>query len=391
MHESQLPAWTRNPWILGGLVFLLAVAISAQSILGGVKHFDASGIEYTRYNNYVIFRQSFAHLVAGRDLYVLYPSEHWDLFKYSPAFALLMAPIAVVPDFAGLVLWNFCNAAVLCFALWSLPSLTESRRLFALVFVSVEMVTSLQSAQSNALIAGLIILAFVQLEKKQVLLATLCIALTVAIKLFGIVAFAMLLLYPGRLRAGLYAIAWLALLAALPLVVVDLAQLEFLYHSWFDMLRLDESVSRGLSVAGWLFTWFGREWKAFSLVAGVALFCAPLARVRMYREQRFRALVLASTLLWVVIFNYKAESPTYVIAVAGVAIWFVYRERNAVSVGLLVLTFIFTVLSTTDVFPRSIKTDYLIPYVLKAVPCILVWLKVVADQLTMPLRDEVSA
>ena len=61
------------------------------------------------------------------------------------------------------------------------------------------------------------------------------------------------------------------------------------------------------------------------------------------------------------------------------------------NVGLFVLTFIFTVLSTTDVFPRSIKTDYLIPYVLKAVPCILVWLKVVADQLTMSLCADVSA
>ena len=85
MHDLQLPSWTRNPRILGGLVFLVAVAISAQSMLGGVKYFDASGIEYTRFDNYVIFWQSFAHLVAGRDLCVLYPSEHWDLFKYSPA------------------------------------------------------------------------------------------------------------------------------------------------------------------------------------------------------------------------------------------------------------------------------------------------------------------
>jgi Glycosyltransferase family 87 len=391
MSKWQLPSWARSTWFLSGLVLLLTVAISAQSIVAGVKYFDGSRIEYTHYNNYVIFRQSFAHLVAGRDLYVLYPTEYRDLFKYSPAFALFMAPLAVVPDFLGLVLWNLCNAGVLCVALWSLPSLTASRRLFALAFVAVEMVTSLQSAQSNALIAGLLILAFVQLERKQVFLATLCISLTVAIKLFGIVAFALLLLYPGRGRAAFYAIAWLALLALLPLVVVDPAQLEFLFRSWFDMLRHDEGISRGLSVAGWLFTWFGREWKVFSLVAGVALFCAPLARLSMYRDQRFRALVLASTLIWVVIFNHKAESPTYVIAVAGVAIWCVYSQRTAVNVALLVLTFVFTVLATTDVFPRAIKTEYLIPYVLKAVPCILVWLKVVADQLTMPLRADVAA
>ena len=391
MSETRLPSWVRNPRVLSGIVLLLVVAISAQSAFGGLKKFDTSAIEYTRYNNYVIFRQSCAHLVAGRDLYQLYPNEHWDLFKYSPAFALFMAPLTILPDFPGLVLWNLCNASVLCLALWSLPSLSVSQRVCAIAFVMVELVTSMQSAQSNALIAGLIIFTFVHLERKRIAIATLCIALTVAIKLFGVVAFALLLLYPGRLRAAFSAAAWLVLLAVLPLVVVDLTQLGVLYRSWFDMLRHDESVSYGLSVAGWLFAWFGREWKLLSLVAGVALFCAPLTRLSMYRDQRFRALVLASTLIWVVIFNHKAESPTFVIAVAGVAIWFAYTQPSRANIALLTGAFVLTELATTDVFPRSVRTGYIVPLVLKAVPCILVWLKVVADQLTMrPQTDAVE-
>lgn len=360
------------------------MAISVQSVLGGVKQFDASGAAYTHYNNYIIFRQSYTHLVANQDLYRLYPVEYWDLFKYSPAFALLVAPLAWLPDLPGLFLWNACNALVLLAGFSALPGLTPRARMYAFAFVLIELVTSLQSAQSNALIAGLIMLALVQLESRRVALATLFITLTVVIKLFGVVAFALLLLYPERWKGAAWALAWIAIFTALPLLVVDVSQLTLLYHSWYELLQHDHSESVGLSVSGWLVTWFGVEQKLLTVAAGAALFCLPLLRRSLYRDLRFRALYLASCLLWIVIFNHKAESPTFVIAVTGVAIWFAFSEPSPLNVALLLLTFVFTNLSSTDVFPRSIKVQWVTPYVLKAVPCILVWMKIVIDQFTLP-------
>jgi hypothetical protein len=35
--------------------------------------------------------------------------------------------------------------------------------------------------------------------------------------------------------------------------------------------------------------------------------------------------------------------------------------------------FIFTILSPTDIFPKSLRTDFFIPYYVKAMPCILVY------------------
>jgi len=56
-------------------------------------------------NNFLIFRSAFDHLLAGRDLYAAYPAEHADLFKYSPTFALLFAPFALLPF--GIALYMF--------------------------------------------------------------------------------------------------------------------------------------------------------------------------------------------------------------------------------------------------------------------------------------------
>ena len=383
-------AWAQNPWIVGAILALVVVAISVQSAIGGVKHFDQSGFAYTHYNNYVIFRQSYTHLVAGQDLYRLYPAEYWDLFKYSPAFALLVAPLAWMPVLPGLILWNACNALMLLAGFSALPGLAPRARMYAFAFVLIELITSLQSAQSNALIAGLIILALVQLESRRVALATLFITLTVVIKLFGVVAFALLLLYPGRWKGAAWALAWIAIFAALPLLVVDVSQLTMLYRSWYELLQNDHSASLGLSVSGWLVTWFGVEQKLLTVAAGAVLFCLPLLRRSLYRDLRFRALYLASCLLWIVIFNHKAESPTFVIAIAGVAIWFAFSEPSPLNVALLLLTFVFTNLSSTDVFPRSIKVQWVTPYVLKAVPCILVWMKIVLDQVTMSRRADAA-
>ena len=64
-----------------------------------------------------------------------------------------------------------------------------------------------------------------------------------------------------------------------------------------------------------------------------------------------RILVMASVLIFVTIFNYAAESPSYVIAVAGVALWFFSQPRTTVNLALLAATFLFTMLASTDLIP----------------------------------------
>lgn len=362
---------------------LLVLVASIQSYFGNPTSFN--NLEYTSYNNYIIFKQSFFHLIEGKDLYALYPSEHWDLYKYSPTFALLMAPLAILPDLIGLSFWNLLNAMILFFGIkkLKLPSALSDFKNFeglsyVLLYVSIELMTSLQNEQSNAIIAGLIILAFVLLEKEKIWLGTLCIALTFYIKIFGIVAFSLFLVYPQKGKFILSSVVWMIILGLLPMFVVGIEQFQFLYHSWWQMLGADHAASHGLSVMGWLKTWFGVDVsKNVIVLLGVVVFCLPLMKIKKYQDYDFRWRLLVSILIWIVIFNHKAESPTFIIAMSGVGIWYFFGEKSQLNLTLVILTLVFTSLSPTDLFPQFLREDIINPYVLKVVPCILIWGKVI--------------
>lgn len=371
----------RKPIYTASLLALVSFLLSIQSVLLGPKTFDG-GLEYTHYNNFKIFTQSYVHLNSNQDLYLLYPQEHWDYFKYSPTFALAMAPLAYLPDLLGLILWNLLNVWVLFWAIWHLPWHNASKSMLTLGFILLEIITSIQNAQSNALIAGLLLWSFIHLERKNLALASLFIVLSAFIKLFGMVALLLFILYPQKIRAGFYTFMWSLLLFILPLFLISWDQLIFLYQSWGQLLSSDHSASVGLSVSGWLFTWFGITWnKNILVMLGFLLLTLPLLKIKSYADLSFRTLLLASILIWVIIFNHKAESATFIIAACGVAVWYFSQNKSKINLFLLLLTFVLTILSPTDLFPKTIRETWVNPYTLKAFPCILVWLKITWDAL----------
>jgi hypothetical protein len=343
------------------------------------------GDPYTHYNNYIIFRQAFFHLAGHRDLYTQYLAEHWDYFRYSPSFAIAFGAFAWMPDLAGLLLWNTLNVVVLFLGWRALPVLDDRVRLAAGWFVAVEVMTSLQNAQSNVLIAGLLLLAFSFLERRQLGHATLMLVLATFTKLFGLVAFSMFLLYPEKKRFVLFSVLWGIVVALLPLVVVSPAELVDLYGSWWRLLSMDYAGSAGLSVMSWLQSWFHlTPPKIVIEFLGIALFCWPLAalsplnNLEPFRDLQWRMLFLCNVLIWVVIFNHKAESSSYVIAICGVALWY-FARPNWPNLVLVSLAFIFTCLSPTDVFPSSLSAPFFVPYSIKAVPCIVIWGKIIYE------------
>lgn len=375
------------------LILFLGVAIfaSLQSYFGAMKSFVEGGRLYTTYNNYIIFKQSFFHLIESKDLYDSFVEEQGDLFKYSPAFALIFGVFAILPDVLGLSLWNILNAAVLFYSVYFLPRLDFRTKGLILVFVIVELLTSVQNEQSNALIAGLFLFTFGFLERGKYWLASFCLVSTIFIKLFGIVGLALFLLYPNKFKLTYTTAAWMVLFTALPLLVVNVDQFVFLYKSWANLLANDHSISDGLSVIGWLKTWFKLDVnKTYVSVAGAILFCIPLLRIKQYANFTFRMLMLASMMIWVVIFNHRAESPTFIIAITGVALWYYGQQQKPENYVLLVLAFVFTALSPTDLFPKFIRNEWMKPYVVKAVPCILIWAKITYDLLFAKLSPRIE-
>ncbi|HZV68169.1 MAG TPA: glycosyltransferase family 87 protein [Saprospiraceae bacterium] len=383
-------------WITGYrfILFLfiaLSIGASVQALLMPLAPIKEGKGDFTAYNNYLIFKQSFYHLINDKDPYIAYPDEHWDLYKYSPAFSILFGFFAMLPDSMGLLLWNGINVIILVLAVFYLPKLTAQQKGLILLACILEIMTSLQNEQSNGLIAGLIIFSFGLCERKRFFLAALCLMLTVFIKLFGIVGFAIFLFYPQKPKLILYTLAWAIFFLLIPLMVVDFGQLLKLYQSWFHLLASDQPPTAfGYSVFGWLESWFQMHVQNMVILAvGALLFLLPFTRTKMYLSYDFRLLALPSILIWVVIFNHMAESPTFIIAMTGVSIWFFTRKPTLINVVLFVMAIILTSLSSSDIFPRDIRNEFIHPYVLKAFPCILIWIKIVIDM--MVAKKEVDS
>jgi hypothetical protein len=379
--STKTLTWLQKPWILPIIYALLAILASVQAIALGEKQFLPDGPFYSHYNNYVIFKRSWFHLIQGQDLFILYPAEHWDLYKYSPTFAQFFGLFAYLPDLLGLALWNLLNALVLWWGIVRLPGLKLGTAPKLGLFVAIELMTSLQNAQSNALLAGLLLLAFTALEERKYAWALFLIMGTVYIKIFGVVALALCLFYPQKWKMALWGLFWAAVFFVLPLVLISWEQLIFLYQSWGRLLQDDHTISYGFSVMGSLHAWLGVEpSKMLVLGTGVVLFCLPLLRIDRYKDLQFRLLLLASVLIWVIIFNHKAESATFVVAMCGAGIWYFCREKpEKWALALLILAFVFTSLSPTDLFPKLIRKNYLEPLMVKALPCILIWAVLIGE------------
>ncbi|RFS21940.1 DUF2029 domain-containing protein [Chitinophaga silvatica] len=358
------------------LLFLtMAVAISFHS------WFSSLDMEkWTRYNNFLIFKHSFAHLIHNQDLYTLYPDEYYDLYKYSPSFALWMGAFYWLPDLPALICWNLMNVIVFIVAIRKLP-VKENKQTFMLLFLAIEMMIALTSSQINVFIAGFFVLAWHAMENKKIWLASLLLVVTIYIKIFGIVALSLFLLYPEKWKAALYTAFWALVIGIMPLAVISADQLMFLYKSWGSLLGNDYSASFGVSVMGWWHTWFGMSInKELFVLIGAAIYAAPFLWLAYKKDSRFNLSMLASALIWVVIFNHKGESPTYIVALSGVAIWYFTQPANRTNTILVWLTLIFTSFSSTDLItPYWIARTYVEPYAVKAVFCTIVWAKIVIE------------
>jgi len=357
------------------LYIVLVLFASSQAYILQVRTAPGEVPTVTKYNNYVIFKYSHFHLLQHKNLYTeYYPEEYWDLFKYSPTFALFFGCFAWFPDWLGLTLWNLLNVVVFFAAIRMLPGISLPAKLWILLLSAPDVMNSMQNSQSNVLVAGLIIMGFAMFERRNIALATLCIAVSFYIKIFGAAAFILVLLYPDKLKTIAFAALWMLLLWVIPVVVIGIHPLLETYGDYLDMLKADHSASLGLSVMGWMYTWFGISLpKTISALAGFAFLCLSLVWWRRFERFPQRVLLFTALMVWMVIFNHKAESPTFIIATSAIFIWFFSQSKSWRTWVMLIFTILFSTLSNTDLFPATIRDGIIDPYVIKVVPCMVVW------------------
>jgi len=349
-----------------GFVLLVYLGVT---VAGSIQKYLAG-----EHSNFRIFVTSGVDLVHLRDLY----GPPYDTYHYTPTFAFLMIPFFHVPAGFGVVLWNLLNALPFFYAVNSLD-ISERNKALIWWIVLWELLTSVQNFQTNGLIAALFLWTFTALERGRPGWAAMCIALSAFIKVLGLTGVLLFPLYPQGVAASLYLVLWGLVLALLPWCVVPLGHLVHLYGRWVGHLLLVHEASQGTSVMGILRAWFGlRLGNLWIQLVGLGVLCAPLLLRRRYRFLHFRQLVLASMLIWVVLFNHKAESPAFVIAMTGVALWFALQEKTKLHLALLAVALVFTSFYP-DLLPQWVRQTYMTPYAVKAIPGLLIWLKLQHD------------
>lgn len=337
-------------------------------------------------NNYLIFKGVFRHVVHQTNLYAAYPNEYWDLNHYGPVFSFVIAPFVVFPNWLGVILWSLTNALVLFYALRLLP-FNRKTFLGILLICSMDMMTSTHNEQFNPMMAGWLILSFALVEKEKDFWATLFIAAGFLVKLYGIAGIAFFCFSQHKGRFAWSFLFWLAVLFCLPMLLSSPAFIVQTYHDWYVALvaknaqNMDGStfaMAQDICVMGMIRRIFHPAWFSnWMVLAPVALlFALPLLRFSQYASRGFRLRYLALVLISVVIFSTSAESSTYVIAIPGVAIWFMLQPRPVAPwvIAVLVFALVLTSFSPSDLFPRYLRNHYVAPYSLKALPCFVVWL-----------------
>jgi len=377
--DDRLDAATRaaGRWPARGEIWLiLAYALTAAFVTWQALHLG-------HIDNFLIFRWSFFHLSEGVNLYAPYPKLYFSLYQYGPSFGLLIAPFALPPVWLGLVLFNSLNITVFYIAVRRL--LPGRLGLVALVLLYFEVLRTAQNAQNNALLAGLMILGFLWLERDRLGRAAAAIALGASFKIFPLAAAALALPHRRRMRFGLFLAAALAALLLAPLLLTSASTLLQQYRWWgeaeqgFGTRRLDSVMALfALVVPG---TW--PNWPVQA--AGTALVLLPfLLRRADWGDPIFRRGMLYSVLVYVVLFNHQAESPSFVIAMTGVVAWYLTVERrwyhHAVMAASWVLVSLFSEILSGDALNACCR-----PWHYKTIPILLAWL-VMQWELLAPRR-----
>ncbi len=373
-------------------IWILIASISA------LKQYFVENWQY-KINNYLIFKNVFYNTIHERNLYAEYPDLYFDHNHYGPIFSIFIAPFALLPDGFGIVLWSIFNAALLVFAIQKIPLVTNKKTLILWICLN-EFITTILGQQFNPIMTTIIILSFVYIHEEKDIWSAFLIMLGTFIKLYGIVGLAFFFFSKHKIKFIGYCFFWSIIFFLLPMLISSPDFVIQSYHDWFNRLvvKNNENVSASLmqdiSVMG-----MGRKISGIKdlsnlifILPAIFLFVLTYLKLRFYNQIKYRLLLLSSVLIFTVIFSTGAESPTYIIAFVGVAIWFMIKEkRNYWHWFLFIFALILTSFSPTDLVPKFLKEEYIKPYALKALPCFIIWLQIIYELLSLKQEDQLAS
>jgi hypothetical protein len=218
----------------------LRVAITLWILLAGlftIKTF----VQGKEHSVFPIFSAASRHWWTNMPLYGDYSHNGIDIFIYSPTFAIIFTPFALLPFWLGAILWNFISITLL---VWAMHILV--RRVFPVcwslnhegIFLGLTLVgwiPSIWSAQSNALLFALVAFGVSAIINQHWWMSALFLALPVFIKVWPIALVLLLMVFWSKqliVRFSLFAV----LLAIVPFLTRHFNTVINQYRSWFAYL-----------------------------------------------------------------------------------------------------------------------------------------------------------
>lgn len=397
----------RNKYTLLGLWMIIAIAAAVTKFIG---------------NNYLIYKFSFWNLIHEDHLYTYHPEQFGDLHHYGPIFSVLMCPFAVLPDWLGMLLWDIALALFLYWVIRQ-SKFKWGTQLFMLWFCAHELLTALQMQQINVAIAGMIILSYCYIQQEKDQWAAFFIVLATFIKLFGVVGLAFFFFSKHKKKLILWLIIWSVVMFLIPMLFSSPEYIIRTYQEWFTAIADKNHQSllsshQNISLLGMIrkigyccylggheaYMQYFRAWHdvpptdinfwttysdRWLILAGLVLFFMPYLRFSQWKNESFRRMFLASVMMFLCLFSTSTESSGYIIGLTGVAIWFTGKpgKHNKWDISLMVLAFILTSMSPSDLFPQYLRQEWVWPFALKSLPVSIAWFVLIWQMMTKNYVD----
>jgi hypothetical protein len=360
---------------------------------------------YNSDGNYRIFIGVWYHTIEQLPLFDHYPLEYDDMNHYGPFFSLVIAPFAWMNRYAGMFFWMLFMSMFLYVSVRK-SDFTKYQQLFIFWFCTHELLNALFLQQYNVAITAGVLLTFTMIERKQDFLAAFFIMLGTMIKLYGIVGLAFFFFSKNKTKLLLSCLFWGVVMFVAPMAVAPPEYIISQYYEWYVALVEKNAdninvlngnmadLSTNISLLGMVrrTTQILTYSDLWLIIPGIIAFCIPYLRISQYKNVAFRQTLLASVLMFTVLFSTGSENSTYIIAFAGVTLWYASApwQRSHWDIALMVVVFIISSLSPGDLFPKVIYHEVIQPYALKALPVTIVWFKLCYEMYTRDYTPAVS-
>lgn len=310
-HFFSLSLWQR--WAIT-LWIVLAVGITIRVCVEPVRSHTV----------YPIYQIAATHWIEGTSLYGYFGDV--DVYRYHPAFAATFRPWLILPERLGGLLWRGLNLFVFLIGLHALarnvlPATLSAGQLGVFFLLPLPLaLQSLNNAQANLLVIGLMMLGTSAVIERRWTRAALLIALATILKIYPV---SLGLIFSVMLGGRFFFryLGWVTLGFAVPFLLQSPDYVQEQYAEWLRVSRLDDRLGASLDrctrdVYMVCRVWWSEppRWLYRGLQLGAAGLLA-LSCWRWHREQEPNResvrWAFHLTCLWMVLLGPATESCTY--------------------------------------------------------------------------------